>query len=240
MGKYKDAVALLRKDELKNINFLNFMENNSITSVEIIGESILLRGTSDRDWVYISCNDKNDLKEIIDRLNEKDKCFGAIEDWMLPVITKGKDILWKLSVVQYYLPEEVELPAPKYKTMPLNVDDARTIFENSNYKDFLSVEYIKERIQLGISAGVYEENKLVAWGMTQDDGGMGFLHVLDDYRRKGYGYNVTLSLTNEIRKSNKLPFAYIEEKNVKSINMVLKLGFKKDRLVHWFETKDGH
>ena len=42
----------------------------------------------------------------------------------------------------------------------------------------------------GPSAGIRDSGKLVAWLMTQDDGSIGVLHVLDDYRGSGYAYRL--------------------------------------------------
>jgi hypothetical protein len=40
-------VSLLKKDEIKNINMLNFMESYPVRNLERIGNSVLLRGVSD-------------------------------------------------------------------------------------------------------------------------------------------------------------------------------------------------
>ena len=73
--------------------------------------------------------------------------------------------------------------------------------------------------------------------MTQDDGGMGFLHVLPECRRKKYGYNITLLLIEKIRRKGKIPFVYIEKENMKSINLVLNLQFENQKGLHWFQLK---
>ncbi|KAB2849155.1 MAG: GNAT family N-acetyltransferase [Ignavibacterium sp.] len=80
-----------------------------------------------------------------------------------------------------------------------------------------------------------KKNKLVAWGLTHDDGALGSLHVLDDYRKKGYGREILLSLIHQNRKLGRISFAQIEEKNQKAINLVEQLGFVKDRLVNWIK-----
>ncbi|WP_411682016.1 GNAT family N-acetyltransferase [Clostridium thailandense] len=73
--------------------------------------------------------------------------------------------------------------------------------------------------------------------MTQDDGAIGFLNVLSEYRLKGYGKSITIDLIKKVRKQGKLPFVHIEEKNEKSMKLALSLGFKKDRAISWFEIE---
>jgi 8-oxo-dGTP diphosphatase len=231
------VIKRLERNKFKNVNILNFIENNTIISAEIIGESVLIRGISDREWIYFSSSKEEELKILKSKLTEKDKNFGAIEEWMLPILTEGKEILWELPTVQYYLPENIAIPNPEIETTSLSTKDAQTVYENSDYKDFIDIDYIKDQINKNVSAGIYENGKLVAWGLIQDDGALGYLHVLDEYRRKGYGYQVTLALIEKVRKTGKLPFACIVEDNQKSINLVEKLGFIKDKKVHWFEIK---
>ncbi len=72
-----------------------------------------------------------------------------------------------------------------------------------------------------------EDNKLVGWVLTHDDGSIGLLNVLPEYRRKGYGYELMLAIIRETRKVGKLPFLHIEENNIKSTELALKLGFEK-------------
>ncbi len=237
MERYSEIIAKLRKEELRNINLLNFMHNNPVLSVETAGESVLLRGQSDRIWVFISSSHEDELKTLKNKLDESDKSFAAIEEWMLPILVGDKELLWHLPMLQFYLPEDVVLPTPKYKTRHLSLEDAKILYENSTYQDAISLDYIEDRIRRGFSVGLYERDRLVAWGLTQDDGGIGFLHVLKDHRRKGYGYDVTLSLVEEVRKARELPFAYIEEDNVRAVSLVEKLGFIKYKKVHWFQLK---
>ena len=78
-----------------------------------------------------------------------------------------------------------------------------------------------------------KKDKLVAWGLTHDDGALGSLHVLDEYRKKGYGKEILISLIHQNRKLGKISFAQIEEKNLKATNLVEQLGFVKDRRVSW-------
>jgi 8-oxo-dGTP diphosphatase len=231
----KEIVESLKKDKLRNINLINFIENNPINSIERIENSLLIRGKSDRTWVYIKCSSEDELVILKGRLKRQDKYFAAIEDWMLPVLLKDKELLWDLSLIQFYLPDEIRLSKPAHKTTALLEKDAKIVYDNSEYRNYISIRYIKDRIRRGISRGLYENDKLVAWGLTQDDGGLGFLHVLSEVRRKRYGLSVMLSLIEEVRQAGKIPFAYIEKDNVKSINLVFKLGFIKHKNIHWFQ-----
>ena len=232
-----EILGYLQIHAVRNVNMINFINDYPICYIEKVENSVIVKGTSDRDWIYISSESKEELKIIKDKLERNDNCFAVIEDWMIPILTKGSKIKWKLSTLRLFLPQNILLSDNKYIVSDLRIEDAKFIYENSHYKEYISIEYIRNRIEKGLSSGIYNSKNLVAWGITQDDGAIGFLHVLPEYRLRGYARNIIIDLSKKVRKQGKLPFAHIEKKNEKSMRLVLSLGFKKDRVVNWIEIE---
>ncbi|MGE5550593.1 MAG: GNAT family N-acetyltransferase [Bacteroidota bacterium] len=58
----------------------------------------------------------------------------------------------------------------------------------------------------------------------------------EGYRRRGYGYELTLAMIDRLRKMGRLPSVQIEEANAASMKLALKTGFIPDRRVSWFQT----
>ncbi|QZY54157.1 GNAT family N-acetyltransferase [Crassaminicella profunda] len=224
----------LKKDTIKNINMINFIKNYPIDFVEKIGQSILIKGKSDENWVYISSSSKEEFETLLKKCDDEGY-FAVMEDWMIPYIVKDKKIDWQLSCMKLFFPKEKELSKNKYKMIQLSINDAEYIYNHSHYKEYTSIDYIKTRIEKGIALGIYENEKLIAWIMTHDDGAIGFLHVLEEYRNKGYGYYLIGALIQKLREIGEIPFVHIEEDNVKSMNLAIKIGFMKDRRVHWIK-----
>jgi len=222
----------LKKDFLSNISIIGFIENNPITEVVEINNSYLIKGTSDVEWVYVVCSNENDLRTLLKK-SASTTYFASVEDWMIPVITEKRKIEWILTTMRYYLPDDVEVPENKLEVIPLTTDYIDFIISQSNYKQFLTSAYVEERITKSISAAILKKDKLVAWGLTHDNGALGSLHVLDEYRKKGYGKEILISLIHQNRKPGKLSFAQIEKKNLKATNLIEQLGFVKDRRVSW-------
>lgn len=232
----RDAiVSFLKQDYLKNINMLNFIEAYPIHSLERIGNSVLLRGDSDCRWVYISSPDEEELRAAASRLAESDRTFAAIEEWMVPLLVRDRVVAWQLSMMRLVLPPDVGFAEGATPVVPLSPDHADYIFEHSVYQNVTRPDFIRKRIQDGPGAGVCESGKLVAWLMTQDDGSIGLLHVLDNHRGRSYAYDLTLYLIGKLRERGKLPFVHVEETNTSSMNLALKVGFRKDRRLHWFK-----
>lgn len=237
MKSINEILGYLQIHIVRNVNMINFINDYPICYIKKVEDSVIVKGTSDRDWIYISSESKEELKTIKGKLEKNDNCFAVIEDWMIPILTKGNRIKWKLSTLRLFMPQNILLLDNKYIVSDLRIEDAKFIYENSDYKEYISIEYIRDRIQKGLSSGIYDSKKLVAWGITQDDGAIGFLHVLPEYRLRGYARDIIIDLIKKVRKQGKLPFVHIEEKNEKSMKLVLSLGFKKDRVVNWLEIE---
>ena len=230
-----EIIHQLLKDEITNMSIIGFVSENPVTAVLREGDSVLIKGISDEEWIYIYSKNANELRKLLEQLSNKDIFFASVEDWMIPIINEKKKFEWTLSTMRWYLPDAVEVPENKYKTFPLSPEHIGFIISQSNYKQFLTTRYIKERITKSINACIYEKNNLIAWGLTHDDGALGSLNVLDEYRGKKYGTEIVLSLIHQCRALGKIPFAQIEETNQKAVKLVAKLGFVKDRRVTWIK-----
>ncbi len=233
--KLNNLVLHLRQEEIANISTIGFIENNPITEVVEINNSYLIKGTSDVGWVYLACKNETELKALLEKSSGNNIYFASVEDWMIPIITENKKAEWILSTMRYYLPDDIEVPENKTEVIPLALDHIGFIISQSNYKQFLTPAYVEERISKSISAAIVKKDKLVAWGLTHDDGALGSLQVLDEYRKKGYGKEILVSLIHQNRKLGKISFAQIEEKNIKATNLIEQLGFVKDRRVSWIK-----
>jgi len=227
----------LEKEPIINSSILGFLENNLVTEILSVGNSYIVKGISDREWIYFSSKDEKEFRTLLTRLYPSDNCFASIEDWMIPEIVKRGKIDWQLTTMRYYLQENSLIPENKVKLIQLKTKDAGYIRDNSNYKKYLPIKYLKQRIEQSFSAGVIENNKLVAWVITHDDGAIGALHVLDDYRNKGYAAEIIISMSKKIRSAGRIPIAQIEEINSPAIKLFEKLGFVKDRRVTWLVLK---
>ncbi|MFZ5353078.1 MAG: GNAT family N-acetyltransferase [Bacillota bacterium] len=232
-----EALELLKHDKIRNASMINFIKEYSVQSIDICGDSLMLRATSDHQWILISSESKEELNVLINKLDKKDEYFSVIEDWMMPILTHGREVIWSLSCVKLYYPEELNIVEPQNKVSELNAEMAEYIFDNSKYKEFTSIEYITDRINRGTALGIFDKDKLAAWLLTHDDGAMGFLHVLEEYRGKGYAQDLTYAMIKALRDKNQLPFVQIEESNVQSMGLSQKMGFVRDRVINWFQLR---
>ncbi|HSV76944.1 MAG TPA: GNAT family N-acetyltransferase [Bacteroidales bacterium] len=218
---------------LQSLPVAGFFRNYPIDLSFRSGDFVLLCGTSDYQWAYLLGENPEHLLDVLDQFNYSSLYFANVEDWMLPAITQVRRMEWKLTTHRFYLSENhpIERPAIDFNT--LEPSQAETIFELSAYKDFTSVSYIEDRLRKDVSAGIWQDNVLVGWGLTHDDGSLGFLNVLPEWQGKGLGENIMKGLILK-KREQKLPvFVNIEPHNNKSLSLIDKLGFTFDRQVSW-------
>jgi 8-oxo-dGTP diphosphatase len=231
------ALAILDRDKTTNANIINFIKSYQVTDFIIDGNSVLCKGKSDRTWVYISSKNKAEFEKLYSQLNNEYKAFAVLDDWMVDYILEKNELVWRLDCEKLVYPKDSSLEDNVENIRPLRESDAKYIYVNSKYQDFTPIDYIKERIMQGVGFGIEKEGKLVAWILTHDDGAIGFLNVLEDYRRKGYAKELTLAMIRELRKQDQTPFLHIEKDNYKSMNLALKMGFEKFGKINWIEVK---
>lgn len=78
--------------------------------------------------------------------------------------------------------------------------------------------------------------KYMAWGLHNNYGGIGIIHTVNEYRRKGLGSLMTKIVGKKIAEKNMDVFTVTTIDNV-SEQMMLNLGFKTTSCNNWIKLK---
>lgn len=211
-----------------------FIEHhNSLYDNTIDGNRVYV-GESDRPWAYFDVADKEGLFKLLKKLPSEYYNYALIEDWMVDIIDPECRRVREMICKRLYLPKDVDMTYEDGLVTPLKVEDADEIQNTHAYGEFTDVDYVKVQIKSGHHGCIRIEGKLVAWAITHDDGAIGFLYVLPEYRGKNYGYEVTAYIISKLRNDNLPVYVHIESDNIHSIELSKKLGFIEDRNVRWF------
>ena len=233
----KALTSVLDSNLTNNITIFGFFSNYPLEEYYVENKSVLIFGKSDHLWAHISSSSETELSSLLAKYHTKTKYYFSVEDWMIPLILAHGTIDWIMRTDRFILEEGVFTDLPKLEMIKIDKSYASFIYNNSDYKNYVSVKYIEERLSKDISTGILVNDILVAWGFTHDDGALGFLHVLEEFRNKGYGINILLGLI-QMRKKEKRPvFGNIIPGNVASTNLAKKLGFKLDCRTSWIKLK---
>ncbi|NJO87770.1 MAG: GNAT family N-acetyltransferase [Chloroflexia bacterium] len=233
----KRLKEILIRDPRKNIATIGFFENFPVKGYFFEGDSVLIYGTSDNFWTHLVSSSEKELRKLLEKHFHKTNYYYSVEDWMIPILLKFGKEDWVMTTNRYILNSNISVEPARAEIIKVDVSYASFIHENSDYKKFTSIEYIEQRLNAGISAGILVNNHLIAWGFTHDDGALGFLHVLPEYRKRGYANEVVLSLIHQRRQANKTIFCNIVPENSVAKNFVTGLGFHFDRKVSWVKLK---
>ncbi len=235
-----------------NIDY--FIKHYPIKDVIFKGNNALIRGTSDMNWVFFLVNDRDGFMKLLPLVKETDKHFSVIEEYMVDELAEEEDITMSLDCMRVILSDEGEADIrasmkrvssyeelfrmnPEYGIRPLEEWDVSFIFHHYDYASYTTKEYLAERIRKDIGYGITYRGKLVAWGMTHDEGSIGVLHVLEAHRRKSLGRMITKIITYEKLIKGEIPFMHIEHDNIASLRMAESLGFVKDRRILWISRR---
>lgn len=216
---------------------MGFFNNYPLLNYYVEGETYVLIGESDEPWAFISSENSDELSGLLNKYDVGTSFFSSVEDWMKPLIFRGKEPEWDFSTERYILLDSDNCPHPDIICDPVDSKWAEYIHKHSVYKDLMTIPYIIDRLNRGISAGYFTDNKLVAWALTHDDESLGSLMVLPDFRRQGLAEQIIRTLVNLNRKSHKPSFLNIDHSNDASRRLVKKCGFNFDRNISWVKTK---
>jgi ribosomal protein S18 acetylase RimI-like enzyme len=223
----------LQHKPLHSLNMLGFFEHNHPDKIIRINKSFMASGKSDEQWWYIWCDSLEDFSRFLNQLEKGEHHLAVVADWMMNEVETQFDVEWVLSCVRLYLPSHVILPGKMLKLTELAPNDTECIFSNSNYKSFTSPEYISHQLSIRPGIAYRNGNTLWGWVMFHDDGAMGLLHVLDDYRRMGIAKGLMVELCKRIRENGKTPYTSVEPGNTASMELVKSLGFVEVDNIHW-------
>ena len=123
-------------------------------------------------------------------------------------------------------------PVRGVRVEELGPADARAIAEL--WPHGRRVDYVRARIRCWPTYAVRRGGRLAGWGMTHDDGSMGFLHVLDEWRGRGFARAITAVLARRLLELGVRPHLYIMQDNRASISLTESCGFRRVKDYWWF------
>ncbi|MEM3493188.1 MAG: GNAT family N-acetyltransferase [Thermoplasmata archaeon] len=160
--------------------------------------------------------------------------FAAVDKEFVEIIEKNYPFLKRRDSFFYIVSREKFRGKKRHACRRLERDAGRIIAKFWGGEE----RYIRSRIELYPSCGIYDGEKLVAWvgihNLTPRIGIMGFLHVLEEYRGKGLAESVTACLAEQIFATGRIVGVHIWTDNEPSKNLARKIGFEKICTHSWF------
>ncbi len=232
------AIEYLKKDYLINLNMLGILEN--VPEVEIFVDDelqptgVLLRKNY---FHYIHSISDEFIRAVSEEFLSKEGFYGfsGVEESIARKIRSKHQVNWESLCRLYYLPKEnLDLKLIKNKAEGVRLEDAELIDLKYTYRNDHSLEAIREDIKNRPSSAIYIDGKIASWVLVHDDNSMGIMYTLEEYRRRGYGVDVSMALAQKIIEAGKTPFLQIVRSNTMSPGLAEACGFVEIGSVEWF------
>ncbi len=237
MDRREQALEILRKDPVWNANIINYIEDHSVTNIDIEGESVMAVGKLIQPRAFIASKNADEVRALMERFPETVTRFSALEEWILPLVARGRELPHYVPADQYILLEDVRFDPPKEQIEPLVSEDTDTILQHMTFTSDSLRANIEDRIHTGITAGIRKDGRLIAWSMTHRDGALGFLGVLPEYRRQGLAWDLTVYLIEKVRERGRIPMVQVQPKSVESKHLGQKMGFVYQKSLVWIDLQ---
>lgn len=179
------------------------------------------------------------LGNLLEALPAGEYLATSLELDLLPVLEARMEVTSHRPVWLFRMQKEDLRPFRGPETEPVKIADAPQIAKAWR-PERDATDYVRHRIQEGISSGIYLDGTLVAWDMTHFETDkvvmLGFLHVMEAYRGRGYAKAVTTATVEKVFAKGKIPAAEVFQNNTPSMRLTEGMGFRRVRPGFWGEA----
>ncbi len=217
------AIEYLSKNYLQNIPAIMSLRKQS-GKVVFNDESGVIIYERQNGLYFVSSDGNGIISEFIRNTVLKNSTIISLRERNTEYLFENTDVLKKVVCHQVV-----------YTGKPLKTDDVKgleikvldttyTDLVNDNYSLKLDREYIAKRISSSDIYGAFLDGAFAGFIGRHDEGSMGMLEVLPDYRRKGIGTALQHYILKVVLKAGEIPYAHIKEHNEPSLAMQRNLG----------------
>ncbi|GAA0076431.1 hypothetical protein UT300005_08090 [Clostridium sp. CTA-5] len=134
----------------------------------------------------------------------------------------------------YIKKEKLKIFNPNIKIKSLSEKYKDIITKNYSKINLIKETYIYERLKSNTMFGAFIDNKLCGFIGTHEEGSIGMLQVLPEYRGIGIASVLQSVATNKALDDNRYIYGQVIDGNIASKNLQKKLGFifSKDK-IYW-------
>lgn len=176
------------------------------------------------------------LEGLLDLLPRGEYRLTSVDAELVPAFEQALEVTFRTPVWLYQLRQQDLRPSRGVATRPIEASQASMIAALwSPERD--ATAYVRRRIEEGITSGVEVDGELVAWDMTHFETDrvvmLGFLHVKEAYRGRGYAKVVTTSTAEKVFAKGKMAAAEVFEDNLPSLRLTEGMGFQRVKRQVW-------
>ena len=223
---------ILHIDEYQNIAILCLEEEYPLLEVMQEGSMLMCRFKSDEEWCHFSHNASTDFIDSFFRQHTQGQYVVISDPEVFNYVCQQYKIAWSISCKRLFLDNSIDLTMPQ-GLLPIRQEHLQKVYDYSKYQQFLSKDYLLKRLEYGGGFCIEQDGLQAAWVMTHDDGSIGMLQVVDEYRGRGFARMLINAMAIKVRQKGRPVFAHIEPGNKPSLNLFGSLGFEVKGQLTW-------
>ncbi|MCL2353597.1 MAG: GNAT family N-acetyltransferase, partial [Defluviitaleaceae bacterium] len=217
------ALAFLERNKPHHIDMIFPIQRATADIMYAEDDGVLMQELESGIFMLsATCIDKG--KQLLDQLGRKE-CYCLHQKELADYLYAKYDFEKLMSIFQgvyLSLDELKHEAAPRAKIKQL---DASYIDAVCQIYTTIGEDYTKGRVAKGDVYGGFIDGNLCGIIGQHEEGGIGMLEILPEYRRQGLGIELSIFMTNLILKRGQTPFVQIKEENHASMHLCNKLGY---------------
>lgn len=175
-------------------------------------------------------------KDLLDALPSGPGNIHLTEEWLLAMIEPRVAELDGHAAWLFALDKEDFVDLQMHEVQRIGPEWA-TMIAKAWEPEYPLEGYVRGRLEAGPAYGIFEGKDLVAWAATHLEtetvSMMGFLHVAERARGRGYAKSVGSALVKDILARGKVPALHVYVDNVPSLELTPQLGFHRVKRQAW-------
>lgn len=186
--------------------------------------------------LMMSADSKHAAQELLCSLEEAPKSLEVHRDICRDAALKIFGMSVFISCRQAVWSKRVPLSPVRSVAEIRTLDKNYLPFVQQHYDLMDDPDYISLRLSTGDFLGAFFDGHLAGFIGTHEEGSMGMLEILPQYRRKGIASQLETALANRLLARGRVPFAQIEAKNEASLSLQRKLNFELSKeKIYWLD-----
>ena len=216
------AAAYLSKDPLLHMDMLECIRRGEAGLLYASGEGVLLRHTA-CGVVMMSAAAEEAAAEMLGLL-DRAELLVAHQEFYLSAVKSRLGISSMTPCLQAVYP--ARRPLPERGGVEIRrLGEEYLSFLQEHYSHADGSDYLRGRLAAGVVFGAFENGCLAGFIGIHEEGAMGMLEVLPEYRRRGVAASLAAFLVNRLLEQGKVPYSHIIVGNSVSLSLHRKLGF---------------
>ena len=225
-----EVINYLKQDYLNNLDLIYALEHGA-EIIHFSKDGIMLKYN---DIYMLSIKDIHLATQLLNDLNDC-QMITIHNDRYQELIKEKFGLTQEIVAYQYgYLKNDVtviDVPKIQIKNIGIEYYD----FIKQNYSTFIDEDYLLKRVQANVFIGAFDDDKIVGFAGIHEEGSIGFVEVIEAYRRKKIASMLETYMIDRLLKEKKVVYLQVDIDNLASMKMHEKLGYlRSSEIITWY------